>query len=439
MTDQVQNCGEPLSAQAVGNALYGMQGMSSDDADVRSLVRAMTAQVQRCREPLSSQAVGNALCGMQGMSSDNADVRSLVRALAGSVEGCTEPLSAQAVGNALYGLQGLSNDDADVLLLLHGLSNLVQRCTEPMKSQSVSNALYGLQGMSSDDEDVRSLVRAMTDQLHRIREPMSAQAVGNALYGLQGMSRDDADVQALARALKDEVLRCSGPLDAQAVSNALYGLQNFLRAPEGKDLGSYLIKTFIKLFQDIADYTPEHIACVRSVVLSLPILRDILDENEVKECERIIAHIESKARVSNEVVARTVSLSLQLRGTQRMHTALMKALEKINASVSHNELLFGLFESDIVIRIPRAVDKHTVSEDRDREGCRGEEVMAINIELDGLHHRGEKKKIFCRLRDRYLLSRGVVIERMEVSTLDAMSEQDVDQWAQDVTAKSLIL
>ena len=86
--------------------LYGLQGMSSDDADVGSLVRALSGQVARCTEALSAQAVGNALYGLQGMSSDDADVRSLVRALSGQVARCTEALGAQAVGNAFVRLAG---------------------------------------------------------------------------------------------------------------------------------------------------------------------------------------------------------------------------------------------------------------------------------------------------------------------------------------------
>ena len=67
--------------------------------------------MERCRETLDAQAVGNALYGLQGMSSDNAEVRSLVRALSGHVERCREPLSAQHVGNALYGLVGVLGVD----------------------------------------------------------------------------------------------------------------------------------------------------------------------------------------------------------------------------------------------------------------------------------------------------------------------------------------
>jgi hypothetical protein len=55
-----------------------------------------------------------------------------------------------------------------------------------------------------------------------------------------------------------------------------------------------------------------------------------------------------------------------------------------------------------------------------------------------VHHRREKKKRFCKMRDKYLISRGVVIERMESSILRAMSVQELEEWVLDITAKALL-
>ena len=56
-----------------------------------------------------------------------------------------------------------------------------------------------------------------------------------------------------------------------------------------------------------------------------------------------------------------------------------------------------------------------------------------------MHHRREKKKRFCRLRDEYLQSRGVVVARIEVSALSAMREHEVEEWVLDMTAKALMV
>ena len=179
-----------------------------------------------------------------------------------------------------------------------------------------------------------------------------------------------------------------------------------------------------------------------------PLLRDHLTDDEVKECERIIYDIDCKSRLSDEVVDCSMNSNFQSRSEQRMHTAAEKALGGSNFRVSHNKHLFGLFECDIVVRVPRAVDAHSeecsrgIGQGRNlvREGeeVQEEKTLIINIEVDGVHHRREKKKRFCRLRDEYLQSRGAVIVRIEVSALSAMSEHEVEEWLLNMTAKALI-
>jgi very-short-patch-repair endonuclease len=50
--------------------------------------------------------------------------------------------------------------------------------------------------------------------------------------------------------------------------------------------------------------------------------------------------------------------------------------------------------------------------------------VIINIEVDGSHHLRERKKRFCMLRDKYLKSQGVVIERIDIPFLKKMKNDD---------------
>jgi hypothetical protein len=174
----------------------------------------------------------------------------------------------------------------------------------------------------------------------------------------------------------------------------------------------------------------------------LPLLKDHLPDKEVKECERIISDIESKSHTSDEDGDSFMTVSFQSRSEQHIHSATVKALAESKLRVSHNEHLFGLFECDMVVRVPFAVDA-CIKEGgrgggRDLGGEREKQSLIINMEVDGVHHRREKKKRFCKMRDKYLVSRGVVIERMEISTLRAMSAQEVEEWVLDITAKVLL-
>jgi len=68
LTPQIAKCSEPLSAQAVGNALYGLQGCSSEHVEVRSVLKGLTlTDMLNAASRFSAQNVGNALYGLPGL------------------------------------------------------------------------------------------------------------------------------------------------------------------------------------------------------------------------------------------------------------------------------------------------------------------------------------------------------------------------------------
>jgi len=51
-----------VSAQFVGNALYGLRGCSSEHLEVRSILRVLEPQIAKCTEKLNAQADRQMLC-----------------------------------------------------------------------------------------------------------------------------------------------------------------------------------------------------------------------------------------------------------------------------------------------------------------------------------------------------------------------------------------
>ena len=104
---------EVLETRALSNALYGLQGFSSSrqrtalPALLRALANWAKAAQAQSPEPrgFSAQGLGMALYGLQGISEE---AEELLQALLPYVR--ASPLDGQAVGNALYGLQSLSSD-----------------------------------------------------------------------------------------------------------------------------------------------------------------------------------------------------------------------------------------------------------------------------------------------------------------------------------------
>ena len=71
----ISDCDDKLDPQAIGNALYGLKGMSSDCFEVCNVLSALAVEVSNCEKDLSAQAAGNALYSLQGISSDVPEVR----------------------------------------------------------------------------------------------------------------------------------------------------------------------------------------------------------------------------------------------------------------------------------------------------------------------------------------------------------------------------
>jgi len=164
-----------LNAQAIGNTLYGLQGMSSDAKEVLSLISVLSVKISQSKELLSAQQIGNALYGLQGMSSDAKEVRSLISVLSVKIAHSKACLSAQAIGNAVYGLQGMSSDANEVLSLISVLSVKISQSKELLSAQEIGNALYGLQGMSSNSKEMLGLISTLTVKLSQSKHLLSVQ------------------------------------------------------------------------------------------------------------------------------------------------------------------------------------------------------------------------------------------------------------------------
>ena len=92
---------------------------------MRQLIFALANKVAGSNTELVAQAVGNALYGCQMMTSDHEEVRYLLQVLSVKVNQCTELLEAQNVGNALYGLRGMGSDYKEGSFALRAQSNYI--------------------------------------------------------------------------------------------------------------------------------------------------------------------------------------------------------------------------------------------------------------------------------------------------------------------------
>jgi len=214
-----------LSAQAVGAALYGLQKLSSDSLEVRSLVAALSEKVEISTQGLDAQAIGNGLFGLQCMKSNCPEVRALVQAIATKMVALKVEMDSKGIGSALYGLSGMSDDQPQVRALLAALADRIAKSDSLLSGQGIADALYGLRGMTSDGAELRALLTALASRIDSTQGKLDSQEIGNALYGLQGMSSEIPEVRVIVQKLADKLARSSAILRSPQIGRALLGLQ----------------------------------------------------------------------------------------------------------------------------------------------------------------------------------------------------------------------
>ena len=311
----------------------------------------------------------------------------------------------------------MSSDFAEVRSLLRALSHLLERCRASLDARGVVFGLYGLQCMDGSCEEVRLLLRAL---LPRVKD-------------IEGMHGDDNKVLLPPRALSPDGLRVWEPLTAQHVSVGLYGLLGLLDSPEGRQLGLYMIRMFIKVGELGSGITAlSGVAASEYVVVMLPFLKDRMTGREVEGCEKTICDIKRLCRGSNHVDIINVKGMRErekkwLRVKDDLHSAVVKTFENSNLRISQNEPLFDLFQCAILIRVPRATGAMT------KNGLG--QSLTINLEVQKSRH--DLK--YQMLRDKYFRLNGIVVERIPYSKANMMSRQEKVEWVLHETAKALLM
>lgn len=73
--------------------------MDSNHDEVRKILKSLPPLLSSCKVALSAQAIGNSLYGLKNMNSDHESVKNIIKCLPKLILTCTENLSAQNISN----------------------------------------------------------------------------------------------------------------------------------------------------------------------------------------------------------------------------------------------------------------------------------------------------------------------------------------------------
>ena len=448
---KIKKSKDMLDGQGLANALYGLQGMSSDYKEVSALVELIAVRSRRCEFVLTGQAVGMVLSGFQRMNSDSVGVRHLIGIVAKAITNSECELNSLEIGMSLYGLQGMSSDKSEVRKLVKALTIKIQESKTKFDSQAVG-ALYGLQSMNSESKEVRGLISVLSNKILNSMERIDGQGLSNALYGLQGMNSDTNESRQLFDQIFNKLKDFQGILSGRELGNALYGTLSVIN--HHFDFDSILhmffvkVKTYTEIF-DTVDPGPDpgpdlglnsgidsrSAPTWEVVVICQTILFLIQKLNELSRyhnaddwsllSERYLNELKSRYDKGDNYFKSNGLYGLKSNYERNMYREIWKIFQNTDVSISSNEHLFNIFESDFILRVPFSGIKMIKINDNKsiikiKKGKNEliidknvENYFTINIEVDGIHHRREKKKLFCERKDEYLRSRNVYVYRID--------------------------
>lgn len=247
---------ESLTPLAISNTLYGLKSMTSDIPEVRRLLPSLARLIGRRdenlnegteimkwnEEPLTSHGIACSLYGLQGMSSDENEVRVLLTALAQRMNQTADLMSSQHIGMSLHGFKNMSSQYPEVRALVKLVADIIGRSEKPIDTHGIALGLYGIRGLSSEHAETLELLHALTPRIKVSEEPFLAITVANTLVSFQSLNIYDSPVVLeFMRSVFTHVKKCNERFKPGTICKVLQTLKFCHVTPRSSDIdGIYL-------------------------------------------------------------------------------------------------------------------------------------------------------------------------------------------------------
>ena len=478
---RLKECKGELSAKDCVSVALGMRNMSCEHVEIREICSTLAAKVKSCEGDMTSQNFSNIIACLPEANSDYTEVRELLSAVLLKEKTCIEPFKSKSLSSAVRSMKGMSSDRREVRSLAGLLASKIRKNDEEWSPLSISMVLIGMQRMTDCPESLE-LVSAIVIRIRNLKIEMESQQIGDCLYGLQDMTDKSTAVRNVLFALNIELRKCTSIFTPKSICDSLYGLQN-MKASSGEVLSVLsILSEKIRIIPKALQFTVidvsnalyglqglygegnkmEFMAVLGVLCKRAQLIKEHSDNGGIEEGEMItennqIEIIENKMHLSHLVylhqsilffvnehsnnldrkrilelkcVADDVTNILEYRRKKNEgNISLKKEINKNsnlnkmseiaskmygsieNASILQNGILFNTFDAALILLIPH-----------------NEKIITINIEIDSISNKKERKKLYRNRRDSYLAANGISIIRIHESKLDEMLESDIETW-----------
>ena len=443
LATKVKSCTGDMSSQNFSNIIACLPEANSDYTEVREQLSAVLLKEKQCIEPFKSKSLSSAVRSMKGMSSDRREVRSLAGSLAAKIRKNDEEWSSLSISMVLIGMQRMT-DCPETLELLSAIVVKIRNLKIEMESQQIGDCLYGLQDMTDKSTAIRNVLFALNIELRKCSGIFTPKSICDSLYGLQNMKANSGEVLSVLSILSEKIRIIPKALQFTVidVSNALYGLQGLYG--EGNKIEfmtvlgvlckrAQLIKehsdddgsgneegeiiTEKNQIEIIESETPSsHLVFLhQSILFFVNEHSNTLDDKRILELKCVandvinILECRKKKNGGNISLEKEVENNSNLNKITEIASKIYGSIE--NASILQNGILCNTFDAASILLIPH-----------------NEKIITLNIEIDSVSNKKERKKLYRNRRDSYLTANGISIIRIHESKLDEMLGSDIEAW-----------
>ena len=184
-------------ASMISSALMGLQMMSSDTAEVRSLLSALVIKIQSENHVFTAMELSYCVFGLQNMTTDSIEVQELLSVLTEKFDTCPYMFSCRDISMSAFGIRRMQSSCPVIRKLVLSIASKIDESADFMDASNVVLFMQAIRNMGSDVTEVVKLLDAFTRKLDVSTCLLNRREMHYAMQGLQKMNDSVLEVKAL--------------------------------------------------------------------------------------------------------------------------------------------------------------------------------------------------------------------------------------------------
>lgn len=181
----------------ISSALMGLQLMSSDTAEVRSLLHELTEKIRSGNQIFTAMELSYSVFGLQNMTADSVEVTELLTVLTQKFDSCPYMFSCRDISMSVFGIRRMRSNCPVVRKLVLSIASKIDESADSMDASNIVLFMQAIRNMGSDVVEVVKLLDSFTKKLDTNTYLLNRKEMHYAMQGIQNMDNSIYEVKKL--------------------------------------------------------------------------------------------------------------------------------------------------------------------------------------------------------------------------------------------------